>query len=178
MRTTNGWATRPGRTMRLGSATRFGWATRLSTCALAVVALGGCGDDPVAVEFQVIEEVEFAASLGIDLAMFTELPSGVYVKDVVVGTGDAAEVGDQVVVGYTGYVTDGSMFDAGSFPFELGSTGPGSAIVGFDEGVRGMQVGGERRVIIPPELGYGAQGLIGIPPGSILIFDLTLDQVN
>jgi FKBP-type peptidyl-prolyl cis-trans isomerase len=163
--------------MRLGSATRFGWATRLSTCALAVVALGGCGDDPVAVEFQVIEEVEFAASLGIDLAMFTELPSGVYVKDVVVGTGDAAEVGDQVVVGYTGYVTDGSMFGAGSFPFELGSTG--QAIGGFHEGVRGMQVGGERRVIIPPELGYGAQGLAGIiPPGSILIFDLTLDQVN
>jgi FKBP-type peptidyl-prolyl cis-trans isomerase len=163
--------------MRLGSATRFGWATRLSTCALAVVALGGCGDDPVAVEFQVIEEVEFAASLGIDLAMFTELPSGVYVKDVVVGTGDAAEVGDQVVVGYTGYVTDGSMFDAGSFPFELGSAG--QAIGGFHEGVRGMQVGGERRVIIPPELGYGAQGLAGIiPPGSILIFDLTLDQVN
>jgi len=152
-------------------------ATRLATCALAVVALGGCGEDPVQVEFQVIEEVEFAASLGIDLAMFTELPSGLYIQDVVVGTGDAAEVGDQVVVGYAGYLTDGSTFGAGSFPFELGSTD--QAIVGFHDGVRGMQVGGERRVIIPTELGYGAQGLPGlIPPGWILIFDLTLDQVS
>jgi FKBP-type peptidyl-prolyl cis-trans isomerase len=152
-------------------------AKRLATCALTVLALGGCGDDPVQVQLQVIEEVEFAASLGIDLATFTELPSGVYIQDVVVGTGDAAEVGDQVVVGYTGYLTDGSTFDAGSFPFELGSAD--EAIAGFHEGVRGMQVGGERRVIIPPELGYGAQGLAGIiPPGAILIFDLTLDQMS
>ena len=146
--------------------------------AIALAAVAGCGDDPVQVEFQVIEEVEFAASLGIDLLMFTELASGVYVQDVVVGTGDAAGAGDQVVVGYTGYLTDGSSFDDGSFPFVLGSTGPGSPIPGFDEGVRGMQVGGERRVIIPPELAYGAQGRPGIPPGAILIFDITLDQVN
>ena len=143
--------------------------------AITLAAAAGCGDDPVQVEFQVIEEVEFAASLGIDLTMFTELASGVYVQDVVVGTGDAATSGDEVVVGYTGYLADGSTFDDGGFSFVVDA---GGVIPGFDEGVRGMQVGGERRVIIPPELAYGAQGRPGIPPGAILIFDITLDQVN
>lgn len=143
--------------------------------AIALAAVAGCGDDPMQVEFQVIEEVEFAASLGIDLAMFTELASGVYVQQVVIGTGDPAVSGDQVTVGYTGYLTDGSTFDDGGFSFIVDG---GGVIPGFDEGVRGMQVGGERRVIIPPDLAYGAQGRPGIPPGSILIFDITLDQVN
>jgi FKBP-type peptidyl-prolyl cis-trans isomerase FkpA len=149
---------------------------RRSIGSLVVVALlAACGDDPMQVEFQVIEEVEFAASLGIDLAMFTELPSGVYVQQVVIGTGAPAVSGDDVTVGYTGYLTDGSTFDSGDYPFTLDND---EVIDGFDEGVRGMQLGGERRVIIPPGLAYGAQGSGSIPPGAILIFDITLDQLN
>jgi FKBP-type peptidyl-prolyl cis-trans isomerase FkpA len=154
----------------------------VALCAAVLLVGTACGDDPVAVELQVIEEVEFAPSLGIDLAAFTGLPSGVYVQDVVVGVGGAAEAGSEVTLEYTGYLTDGTVFDPGDLPlvFVLGS---GAVIHGFDEGVRGMQLGGERRMIVPPELAYGTQertrdGAVIIPAGSILIFDVTLTGVS
>ena len=155
---------------------------RPGALALAVVLTAACEDSPTLPPFQVIDEVEFAPSLGIDLAAFTGLPSGAYVQDVVVGTGDAAEAGSEVTLEYTGYLTDGSVFDPGDLPlvFVLGS---GAVIPGFDEGVRGMQLGGQRRMIVPPELAYGTQertrdGAVIIPAGSILIFDVTLIGVS
>jgi len=142
------------------------------TAAVATLA-GACGDDPVQV--QVIEEVEFAASLGIDLTMFTELPSGVYVQDVVVGTGEEVVEGSVVTLSYTGRLTDGTVFDTGGFTHTVGS---GGLIPGFDQGLHGMLEGGERRVIIPPEQGYGSAPNGSIPGGSILIFDITADAVS
>ena len=141
----------------------------------AVVALAACNDELVVPEAQVIEDADFAPGLAVDLSAMEKLPSGVYIQDVEVGTGDAAEAGNSVEVGYAGYLTSGQTFDAGTFPFTLGA---GQVIPGFDEGVMGMQVGGKRRIIIPPEQGYGNQAVGSIPGGSILIFDVELLSIS
>ena len=137
---------------------------------LSVLALAAC-DDP----FQVIEEVTFDESLGIVLSEFTRLESGVYIRDDVVGTGPVTEEGQTAVVGYEGFLANGTSFGDGEFPFLIGA---GSTIAGFEIGVFGMRAGGERRIIIPPSLGYADAEQATIPPGSVLIFDvelLTLD---
>ena len=148
--------------------------------SFAVVAgmalLVACGGDGVSEpEYQVIEDVDFASSLGVDLSQMTVTESGLYYQDVVEGTGDPATAQDSVQVAYTGYLTSGATFDSGTFQFTLAS---GEVIPGFDEGVTGMKVGGERRIIIPPALGYGAASNGSIPGGSILIFDLELLSIS
>ncbi len=104
-------------------------------------------------------------------------PSGLEYIDVVVGSGAEARPGQQVTVHYTGWLTDGSMFDSSrtrNSPFQF-ALGRGQVIRGWDEGVAGMREGGQRRLIIPPNLGYGARGAPGaIPPNATLIFDVEL----
>ena len=138
-----------------------------------LVACGGSGVSEI--EYQVIEDVEFASSLEIDLGQMTKTDSGLYYEDVVEGTGDPATAGNTVEVAYTGYLTNGIAFESGTYPFTLGS---GGVIPGFDEGVTGMKVGGQRRIIIPPALAYGAGSVGSIPAGSILIFDLELLSIG
>lgn len=140
---------------------------------LSVLAMSAC-DDP----FQTIEELTFAESLGIVLSDFTRLDSGVYIKDVVVGSGDLTAEGQTAVLEYTGYLANGTSFGNGTFPFVIGS---GSTIAGFELGVFGMRAGGQRRLIIPPELGYADAEQPTIPAGSVLIFDVelcTLDGIG
>ena len=108
--------------------------------------------------------------------------------DVVVGTGEEAEVGKTVNVHYTGWLYDenapdkkGKKFDSSldrkdHFSFLLGS---GRVIKGWDQGVNGMKVGGQRTLIIPPNLAYGARGAGDIiPPNATLIFDVELIGLN
>ncbi len=118
-----------------------------------------------------IEDTRFAASLEINLAAFTRTPSGLYYEDVTQGTGEPATAGQSVSVAYTGWLTNGTQFDSGEFPFLLGA---GQVVPGFDEGVTGMRVGGVRRIIIPPELGYGNRGSGPVPPNAIMIFRIEL----
>ena len=108
-------------------------------------------------------------------------PSGLQYIEVRPGTGDLATSGQRVTVHYTGWLTDDTKFDSSvdagrPFTFNLGG---GQVIRGWDEGVAGMRVGGQRRLIIPPNLGYGARGAAGaIPPNATLIFDVELLRVG
>lgn len=108
-------------------------------------------------------------------------PSGLQYVDVVEGTGATPEAGQKVTVHYTGTLEDGTKFDSSrdrNRPFEF-RIGQGQVIRGWDEGLSTMKVGGQRRLIIPPELGYGARGAGGvIPPNATLIFDVELLDVG
>ena len=105
-----------------------------------------------------------------------------------IGAGALAESGKAVVVHYTGWLFDatapdnkGRKFDSSRdrgdpFNFNLGA---GQVIAGWDQGVAGMRVGGQRTLTIPPELGYGARGAGGvIPPNATLVFDVELLEVR
>lgn len=109
------------------------------------------------------------------------LPDGLKYQDVVVGTGKVAASGDSIVVDYSGYLADGTEFDSSinrGQPFNF-TLGQGQVIKGWDEGVVGMKVGGERKLIIPPALAYGAQGFPPtIPPNATLTFDVKLLAVK
>jgi peptidylprolyl isomerase len=107
--------------------------------------------------------------------------SGLQMVDTQAGTGASPKSGQTAVVHYTGYLNDngkkGKKFDSSvdrGSPFEF-PVGQGRVIKGWDEGVASMKVGGKRTLIIPPALGYGAQGAGGvIPPNATLIFDVEL----
>lgn len=135
----------------------------------AIAGSGACGDDPFAPE--VIEEVEFAPSLGVDLSQMTKTASGLYFQDLVVGDGEALAVGDSVRMDHSGWLTNGQLFSTGVFESKVGVA---HLVPGFDEGVLGMNVGGTRRLILPPELGYGNQGSGPIPPGAVMIFEVEI----
>jgi FKBP-type peptidyl-prolyl cis-trans isomerase FkpA len=136
----------------------------------ATAGLLGCGDGITA-----IEDTEFAASLGINLAAMTRTSSGLYYQDIETGEGEPATSGDAVEVAYTGWLSDGTQFDSGSLTFTLGA---GRVVAGFDEGVQGMRVGGVRRIVIPPALGYGSQARGAIPPDSILVFRIEVLSIG
>ena len=109
------------------------------------------------------------------------LSGGVRAEDLKVGDGALAETGTNVSVHYTGWLTDGTKFDSSvdrgePFKFRLGA---GQVIRGWDEGVKGMRVGGKRKLTIPPDMGYGAAGAGGvIPPNATLVFDVELLDVK
>ncbi len=119
-------------------------------------------------------ELEFAASLGVDLAQMTKTASGLYYQDLVVGTGAVAVAGGDVTVHYTGWLHDGTEFDSslGGDPATFNLTG---VIPGWREGIPGMKVWGKRKLVIPPHLGYGKGGVVGLIPGNAtLVFDVEL----
>jgi len=107
--------------------------------------------------------------------------SGLKYEDLALGEGAVAAPGHRVEVHYTGWLTDGSKFDSSldrNQPFRF-SLGKGMVIRGWDEGVAGMQVGGRRRLTIPPQLGYGAHGAGGvIPPHATLVFEVELLDID
>jgi peptidylprolyl isomerase len=109
-------------------------------------------------------------------------PTEIVVKDIVKGKGPKAKAGDQLEMQYAGYSwSNGQKFDASwdrggePFPFQLGA---GMVIPGWDQGLVGMQEGGRRLLIIPPDLGYGAQGSGPIGPNETLVFVVDLQKLN
>ena len=112
---------------------------------------------------------------------YTTNPSGLKYLDIETGTGEAARPGQKAKVHYTGWLTNGQKFDSSvdrlePFEFRLGA---GQVIKGWDEGVAGMKVGGKRKLVIPPAMGYGARGAGGvIPPNAELIFEVELLKIK
>lgn len=109
-------------------------------------------------------------------AMMTT-PSGLQYVDLAIGSGREAHAGETAIVHYTGTLTDGKKFDSSKdrnspFSFRLGA---GQVIKGWDEGVEGMKIGGIRKLVIPPQLGYGSRGAgAAVPPNATLIFEVEL----
>ena len=103
------------------------------------------------------------------------------VEDTKIGSGLEAHPGQRVSVHYTGTLMDGTKFDSSrdrTAPFEF-RLGAGAVIPGWDQGVRGMRVGGTRKLTIPANLAYGARGAAGvIPPNAALKFDIELLEVK
>ena len=106
--------------------------------------------------------------------------TGLKYVDEVIGTGERARLGKTVSVQYTGTFTDGTKFDSSRdrgepLEFRLGTD---TIIQGWNEGIVGMHVGGKRKLIVPPSLGYGAAGKDQIPPNATLIFEIELVGVK
>ncbi|KAI0305746.1 hypothetical protein B0F90DRAFT_1700692 [Multifurca ochricompacta] len=110
-----------------------------------------------------------------DKANVRELANGLKIQDAKLGDGPQAKKGAKVFVRYIGKLPDGKVFDSNTkgkpFTFRLGA---GEVIKGWDEGVAGMKVGGERLLIVPPSLGYGNRKMDAIPPNSTLRFEVKL----
>ena len=121
----------------------------------------------------------FAASLNVDIAASRQTESGVYIRDLRVGTGEEAAEADQVTITYAGYLSDGTLFDSRGTPSQLSLLG---TIQGFRDGIIGMRVGGVRKIVIPSELAYSWQGRPDakppIPRNATLIFDVELFAVT
>jgi len=141
---------------------------RLLLPILGLLLAGACGGDD---------------NNGPSLAPTTSAPYSQ--TDLVVGTGALAGPGSLVTVAYTGWLHDSSRTDAKGAQFDSNTAftfrlGTGAVIRGWDQGVSGMRVGGQRRLVIPPDLAYGNQSPPGsiIPPNATLVFDITMNNVQ
>jgi FKBP-type peptidyl-prolyl cis-trans isomerase FkpA len=135
------------------------------TLALAVAA---CDSGPV-----FPEDVTFDAATGVDLATMTKLPSGVYYKVKTPGTAPALTATDRFTANYRGMLANGKQFDGGILTnYKLSDLIPGFA------GIVGMMKGETRLIVIPSELGYGGEKVGEIPANSVLVFEVTLVQIN
>ena len=133
----------------------------------------------------VLAVVTAAAACGSDTAPSVVTTTAPYsANDLVAGTGATAVNGSRVTVGYTGWLHDSSRTDAKGTQFESNPAGftfvlgTNAVIVGWDRGVLDMRVGGQRRLVIPPDLAYGSRGSGPIPPNATLVFDVTLLNVQ
>ncbi len=152
--------------------------TNAAVAALTAAALAGCSSP-----LQVITETEFAASLGVDLSMMEVLPNGVYFPGRGQGTGPQLVYDSEIIYDFTGWLADGTQWDSQIGVSTVFIEREFGAIPGFNPGILGMNEGGTRLLVIPPEQAYGdrerrsAAG-VTIPPGSILVMEVMLTRVS
>lgn len=121
-----------------------------------------------------VERTTFDPELKIHLDSMTRRASGLYVQDLVMGNGAVSTRGRTVVVRYTGWLPDGRRFDSGEITVSLGTN---KTIPAWEEGLLGMRVGGKRRLVVPPNLGYGSRGAGEIPPNAVLVFEMEMTSI-
>lgn len=116
----------------------------------------------------------------VNLDAFTESPTGLKYYDFEAGAGDVTDTGDILHVHYHGWLLDSTMFDSSYLRQEpyIFTLGAGQVIAGWDEGLLNMRVGGERQLIVPPDLAYGTQSRGPIPANSTLIFEVELVEIE
>ena len=151
-----------------------------ATCAIALFASSLCG---AADSAQTAAPVPGAVTGVVKSSdQYVKTGTGLQYADLKVGNGPAAHPGQRVIVHYTGWLKgrlgmEGKKFDSSrdrNEPFQF-MLGAGDVIAGWDEGVKGMQVGGHRKLIVPAALGYGAKGAgDAIPPNATLVFEVEL----
>jgi FKBP-type peptidyl-prolyl cis-trans isomerase len=141
-------------------------SARCAAVLVVALAAGGCGQDVF--RRHAVAETGFAKELNVDTTEMKTTASGLRYQDLAVGTGAEAVAGRTVEVHYTGWLTNGEEFDSSrrnGTPYTY-------------EGVAGMKVGGRRKLVVPPALGYGAASVGPIPPNSTLVFDVELVGVR
>lgn len=153
---------------------------------LFALALVGCGNkeetepvsEPVAqVSEEVKEEVKEEPK---EEAKTPEKVTKLQIIDEVDGTGDPVKEGQTVTVHYTGKLDTGKVFDSSverNEPFSF-TVGEGQVIEGWEKGLIGMKKGGKRKLVIPPDMGYGDRDMGDIPPNSVLYFEIELVDIN
>ena len=123
------------------------------------------------------EMLDYAAGLGVNLPDMKKLPEGVLYEDVASGrAGDSAVAapGDSVEIRFDGFLPNGTKVDSGAVAIRVGA---GGVIQGLESAIAGMKTGGKRKLVLPPGLGYGADGTGTIPPNSVLVYDLELRRI-
>lgn len=115
----------------------------------------------------------FASSLGINLASMQKTANGAYYKDAIVGVGNPLVGVRTVVITYTGFLKDGTVFASG----QTQTVAMADLPHGLQEAMPGMRTGGQRVIVMPSALGYGASQVGVVPPNSTLIFDVKLEQI-
>ena len=127
-----------------------------------------------------IEQTTFASTLNVDLSKSNKTSTGMYIRDLTVGTGAVATSTSAVNVYYEGFLANGYRFDyklSPQDPFNV-KLGTRSVIDGWEQGLVGMKAGGKRQLIIPPELGYGPYGYGTVPSNAVLVFNIELVTVQ
>ena len=128
-----------------------------------------------------IEQTTFASALNVDLTKSTKTTTGMYIRDLTVGTGAVVTSTSTLTVYYEGFLASGYRFDytlSPSTPYGPFKLGTKSVIDGWDQGLVGMKVGGKRQLLIPPELGYGPYGFKVIPSNAVLVFNVEIVSVQ
>ncbi len=148
------------------------WPSRLALGVLLALAASGCASGPRVTT----EATTFAPALNVDLSSMKRLPSGVYVRDIVVGEGMTATRDDEVFLHFAGWLADGTQFDATVPPqppmrVQLGKK---QMIAGWERGIPGMRTGGQRMLVVPPDMGYRDSERPNIPRNSVLVFIVEL----
>jgi hypothetical protein len=121
-----------------------------------------------------LSAMRLSPALGIPEDSVRSVGRGVWIHDIQEGSGEPVDRGTVVDVHFVGMLADGSTFtatDRKPFTFTLGAD---QVIAGWEDGIPGMRVGGRRQLVVPPHLGYGAEGDRTIPPDAVLVFDVTL----
>jgi peptidylprolyl isomerase len=176
----------------------IGWRRALAAASVSVV-LSACGSDQLSTSNPATSVPAQASPATSPAASCTAAPSavdnfaqtvpltttadGLQYGDITPGTGATPQKGQHLTVQYTGWLTNGCMFDSSrqsgrtAFSFVIGATPP-NVIGGWEEGLLTMRAGGKRRLVIPPQLGYGSSGQGSIPANATLVFDVELLSIG